>query len=42
MECQGCLGDCRKPYERGMYPCVAALDPDTVLATVADIIARGL
>lgn len=31
MECQGCLGACVKPAERGMYPCVAALDAGTVL-----------
>jgi ADP-heptose:LPS heptosyltransferase len=42
MECQGCLGACRYPFEDGMYPCVAALDPDTVLTSIADIIARGL
>ncbi|MGE5477867.1 MAG: glycosyltransferase family 9 protein [Bacteroidales bacterium] len=42
MDCQGCLGDCRFPPERGMYPCVAALDLDAVLAGVADIIARGV
>ena len=42
MECQGCLGACPKPAERGMYPCVAALDPDAILAQVADIIARGV
>ena len=42
MACQGCLGACRHPPENGMYPCVAALDPDTVLAHVADIIARGV
>lgn len=41
MDCQGCLGDCRLPPERGMYPCVAALAPEAVLATIADIIARG-
>ena len=42
MDCQGCLGACSKVPERGMYPCVAALDPDLVLGAVADIIARGL
>ncbi|MGE5516402.1 MAG: glycosyltransferase family 9 protein [Bacteroidota bacterium] len=42
MECQGCLGACKFPPERGMYPCVAALDLDAVLSGVADIIARGL
>ena len=30
------------PPQRGMYPCVAALDSDAVLAQVADIIARGI
>lgn len=42
MECQGCLGDCRLPPHQGMYPCVAALDPDRILGAVADIIARGV
>lgn len=42
MECQGCCGDCRLPPMQGMYPCVAALDPDVILAAVADIIARGV
>ena len=42
MDCRGCLGDCRLPPQRGMYPCVAALDSDAVLAQVADIIARGI
>lgn len=42
MDCRGCLGDCRLPSQRGMYPCVAALDSDAVLAQVADIIARGI
>lgn len=42
MECQGCMGDCRLPYERDMYPCIARIDPDQVLCMVADIIARGI
>ncbi|MBC7952440.1 MAG: lipopolysaccharide heptosyltransferase family protein [Rhodospirillaceae bacterium] len=41
MDCQGCLGACRFPPERGMYPCVAALDADAILTQVADIMARG-
>jgi ADP-heptose:LPS heptosyltransferase len=41
MDCQGCMGDCPFPAERGMYPCVARLDPDRILTDVADIIARG-
>ena len=40
MECQGCLGACRYPPEDGMYPCVAALDPDAVLGAVRDLAAR--
>lgn len=32
MECQGCLGACPKPLLDGMYPCVAALDPDAIVA----------
>lgn len=42
MECQGCLGDCIFPPERGMYPCVAQLDQEAVLSMVRDIIARGV
>ena len=42
MECQGCLGACRLPPEDGMYPCVAALDPDLVLGSVRDMVARGI
>jgi ADP-heptose:LPS heptosyltransferase len=42
MDCRGCLGECRLPPHRGMYPCVAALDPDTILGAVADIVARGM
>lgn len=42
MDCRGCLGNCGLPSHRGMYPCVADLDPDVILGTVADIIARGV
>ncbi len=35
--CQGCLGACRFPLERGMYPCVAALDADAVVAAVVEM-----
>jgi len=38
---QGCLGDCRYPPEHGMYRCVAALDPEAVLAAVVDMCAGG-
>lgn len=30
----GCLGQCVYPPERGMYPCVAALDPEAVVGWV--------
>jgi len=42
MDCQGCLGACWFPPEDGMYPCVAALDPDVVLGAVRDLAARGI
>lgn len=38
MACRGCLGACRLPPEHGMYPCVAALDRDVVLAASAALI----
>lgn len=34
MECQGCLGACVKPFQAGMYACVAALDVEQVVAAV--------
>jgi len=37
MDCQGCLGDCRRPAVESMYPCVAALSADAVLRAVADM-----
>jgi len=37
--CEGCLGDCIFPPEDGMYPCVAGLDPEDVLAGVAEMMA---
>lgn len=39
MPCEGCLGDCILPPEKGMYPCVAKLDQDKILASVADLMA---
>lgn len=30
MPCEGCLGNCPFPPERGMYPCVAKLDPAAI------------
>lgn len=37
MECAGCLGDCRLPFEDGMYPCVARLDADAVIAAALEM-----
>jgi len=31
MSCQSCLGSCIFPLEKGMFPCVARLDPDRVI-----------
>jgi ADP-heptose:LPS heptosyltransferase len=42
VECAGCMGACWFPPEDGMYPCVAALDPDVVLGAVRDMAARGI
>ncbi|MGE5546931.1 MAG: glycosyltransferase family 9 protein [Solirubrobacterales bacterium] len=41
MECQGCLGRCPLPAVDGMFPCVARLEREAVLAAVGDMIARG-
>ena len=42
MPCEGCLGTCSLPPERGMFPCVARLDSDTILATVREFLGAGL
>lgn len=41
MECEGCLGKCPFKPVRSMLPCVAAIKTETVLDTIADMIARG-
>lgn len=38
MPCQGCLGDCRRALVDSMYPCVAALSPDAVIAAMISLI----
>lgn len=38
MPCQGCLGDCRGALVDSMYPCVAALSPDAVIAAMVSLI----
>ena len=38
MPCEGCLGDCILPAERGMFPCVARLDEGRIIAEVQSLI----
>ena len=38
MPCEGCLGDCVLPAENGMFPCVARLKQDEILAKVEELI----
>lgn len=38
MDCQGCLGDCRLPPVNSMFPCVAALDSEAILADIARMV----
>ena len=39
MPCEGCLGDCIFPPEDGMFPCVAGLDEETIIAAVGEMMA---
>jgi ADP-heptose:LPS heptosyltransferase len=41
MPCEGCLGACVLPARDGMYPCVAELDGDRVIAKVDEMMGRG-
>ena len=41
MPCEGCLGACVLPARNGMYPCVAGLDADAVIAKVDEMIRWG-
>ncbi len=36
MDCEGCLGVCHLPAERGMYPCIAQLPRNVILDFVRD------
>jgi ADP-heptose:LPS heptosyltransferase len=38
MPCEGCLGVCILPAETGMFPCVARLDEDRIVAEVRSLI----
>ncbi|MCH7551469.1 MAG: hypothetical protein IIA35_07205 [Proteobacteria bacterium] len=39
MPCEGCLGDCILAAENGMFPCVARLDEDQILAAARSMMA---
>ena len=41
MPCEGCLGACVLPAREGMYPCVAELDADAVIAKVGEMVRWG-
>ncbi len=41
MPCEGCLGDCILPAEDGMFPCVARLDEDSIIAEVRSLLGTG-
>jgi ADP-heptose:LPS heptosyltransferase len=41
LPCRGCLGQCILPLEEGMYPCVARLDIEAVLAKVTGELRGG-
>ena len=36
MDCEGCLGNCHLPEERGMYPCIAQLPRNAILEFVRE------
>lgn len=38
MDCEGCLGKCHLPPVEGMYPCVAEIDADQVIALCKEIL----
>ena len=39
--CEGCLGDCILPPEDGMFPCVARLDEDSIIAEVREMMSSA-
>jgi len=41
MPCEGCLGSCVRSLEGGMYPCVAQLDADAVVARAGAMLDAG-
>jgi ADP-heptose:LPS heptosyltransferase len=36
--CQGCLGDCRLPIEKGMYSCLARINLDEAIAAASELL----
>ena len=38
MDCQGCLGACPRPALDGMYPCVATLNQDRIMAVIDNVL----
>lgn len=40
MNCEGCLGDCTHPLEKGMFPCLAALDANAAVNKVRELLAN--
>ncbi len=38
MDCEGCLGNCIHPAIEGMFPCVARLDEDRIVAIVREML----
>jgi len=41
IDCQSCLGQCDQPVENGMYPCVARIQPGTVIEKVGALLGGG-
>jgi len=38
MPCQGCVGDCRRPFVGEQYECVSRLDPETAIAKMRELL----
>jgi hypothetical protein len=39
MDCEGCLGNCDLPIEKGMFPCVAGLQETQILVAIDEVLA---
>ena len=40
MDCQGCLGSCSLPSEKGMFPCVARINPEHILNAIDELLIK--